>query len=536
LQSDTKLARCHVICYGAGYNLMRNLQIPKSGGGEYEIRSMTSAYNAESSEARCYLELTEQVREKKLVDCMTAMGAKLAGPPTTFSAKQAGQRSSYDDECAASLFSVHQDSNKPGWTLVERGTPSVQPREMVRARAGDAVAREHEDLVVERLVMLENPGDYGHDGTVLGKHKATDGGAAPFVEADCCRSGKKSKPGVLEQFFGNVQGLEAKNAALEAEALDLQTRIKAQEAGTLELQTRIKALEEKNQALEAGALELQTRTKALEAGALELQTRNEELEAGTLELQTRNGALEAGALELQTRNGALEAGALELQTRNEALEAEKLELQKSNEALEEENQTLDSIENDLLRRNEMLASIADGELTASSDAHRAAIAANERRRAQCVEFNRPIASLLPAAGFIVLKDASYTSQTWMLRFHMDYGNMDITEDELKKAFAKCNPIGCNMAQNGGIGYALLRHNKKTSLGKLMSTLFRHFGFASRVEFLDPDSYGKLLASPNRYTHWYVGMFNTFIAKVLQASDQALSASGWPMGPGIFAGA
>jgi len=254
------------------------------------------------------------------------------------------------------------------------------------------------------------------------------------------------------------------------------------------------------------------------------------------ELKTRTKALEAGALELQTRNGALEAGALELQTRNEALEAEKLELQKSNEALEEENQTLDSIENDLLRRNEMLASIADGELTASSDAHRAAIAANERRRAQCVEFNRPIASLLPAAGFIVLKDASYTSQTWMLRFHMDYGNMDITEDELKKAFAKCNPIGCNMAQNGGIGYALLRHNKKTSLGKLMSTLFRHFGFASRVEFLDPDSYGKLLASPNRYTHWYVGMFNTFIAKVLQASDQALSASGWPMGPGIFAGA
>ena len=494
LQGDTKLSRCHVICYNAEYNFLQKLQIPKSGGSEYEIRCMISAYNAESKEARCYLELVEKVREKKLVDCMAAMGAKLAGLPTTFSADQAGQKSSYDDECAASLFSVHQDSNKPGWTLVERGTPSVEPREMVRARAGDAVAREHEDLVVERLVMLENPGDYGHDGTVLGKHKATDGGAAPFVEADCCRSGKKSKPGVLEQFFGNVQGLEAKNAALEAEALDLQTRIKAQEAGTLELQTRIKALEEKKQALEAGALELQTRTKALEAGALELQTRNE------------------------------------------ALEAEKLELQKSNEALEEENQTLDSIENDLLRRNEMLASIADGELTASSDAHRAAIAANERRRAQCVEFNRPIASLLPAAGFIVLKDASYTSQTWMLRFHMDYGNMDITEDELKKAFAKCNPIGCNMAQNGGIGYALLRHNKKTSLGKLMSTLFRHFGFASRVEFLDPDSYGKLLASPNRYTHWYVGMFNTFIAKVLQASDQALSASGWPMGPGIFAGA
>ena len=512
---------------------MKNLKIPKSGGGEYEIRCMISAYNAESKEARCYVELAEKVREKKLTSCMEAMDATQV-VPTTFSANQTGQKSSYDDECAASLFSVHQDSNKPGWTLVKRGTPSVEPREMVRARAGDAVAREHEDLVVERRVMLENPGDYGHDGTVLGKQKAADGGAAPFVEADCCRSGKKSKPGST----GTNEQKRCKGSLINDIGEQMQRW-----AGLMELAVENEELKKMNHEIskekdiiKTNADELKTRTKALEAGTLDLQTRNEALEAGALELQTRNEALEAGALELQTRNGALEAGALELQTRNEALEAEKLELQKSNEALEEENQTLDSIENDLLRRNEMLASIADGELTASSDAHRAAIAANERRRAQCVEFNRPIASLLPAAGFIVLKDASYTSQTWMLRFHMDYGNMDITEDELKKAFAKCNPIGCNMAQNGGIGYALLRHNKKTSLGKLMSTLFRHFGFASRVEFLDPDSYGKLLASPNRYTHWYVGMFNTFIAKVLQASDQALSASGWPMGPGIFAGA
>jgi len=506
LQCDTRLSRCHVICYSAGYDLLRNLQIPKSGGGEYKIRCMISAYNAESKEARCYVEVTEKIRQKKLEDSMTAMGAKLAGPPTTFSADQAGKKSSYDNECAASLFSVHQDSNKPGWTLVERGTPSVEPREMVRARAGDAVAREHEDLVVERLVMLENPGDYGHDGTVLGKHKAADGGAAPFVEAECCRSGKKSKPGAM--------------------GTDEQKRCK----GSL-----INDIDEQMQRW-AGLMKLAVENEELKKMNHEISKEKDIIKTNADELKTRTKALEAGTLDLQTRNEALEAGALELQTRNEALEAEKLELQKSNEALEEENQTLDSIENDLLRRNEMLASIADGELTASSDAHRAAIAANERRRAQCVEFNRPIASLLPAAGFIVLKDASYTSQTWMLRFHMDYGNMDITEDELKKAFAKCNPIGCNMAQNGGIGYALLRHNKKTSLGKLMSTLFRHFGFASRVEFLDPDSYGKLLASPNRYTHWYVGMFNTFIAKVLQASDQALSASGWPMGPGIFAGA
>jgi len=138
LQGDTKLSRCHVICYSAEYNLLQNLQIPKSGGGEYEIRCMISAYNAESKEARCYLELVEKVREKKLEDSMTAMGAKLAGSPTTFSAKQAGQKSSYDDECAASLFSVHQDSRRPGWELVERGTPSVEPREMVQARAGDA--------------------------------------------------------------------------------------------------------------------------------------------------------------------------------------------------------------------------------------------------------------------------------------------------------------------------------------------------------------------------------------------------------------
>ena len=267
LQSDTRLSRCHVICYSAGYNLLQNLKIPKSGGGEYEIRCMISAYNAESKEARCYLELVEKVREKKLEDSMIAMGAKLAGPPTTFSADQAGKKSSYDDECAASLFSVHQDSRKPGWTLVGRGTPSVEPREMVQARAGDAVAREHEDLVVERRVMLENPGDFGHDGTVLGKQKAADGGAAPFVEADCCRSGKKSKPGLTDE------QKRCKGSLINDIGEQMQRW-----AGLMELAVENEELKKMNH-------EISKEKDIIKTNANKLQTRNEALETGTLELQ-----------------------------------------------------------------------------------------------------------------------------------------------------------------------------------------------------------------------------------------------------------
>jgi len=516
------------------------------------------------------LELVEKVREKKLVDCMTAMGAKLAGLPTTFSADQAGQKSSYDDECAASLFSVHQDSKKPGWTLVKRGTPSVEPREMVRARAGDAVAREHEDLVVERLVMLENPGDYGHDGTVLGKQKAADGGAASFVEADCCRSSKKSKPGVLEQFFGNVQGLEAKNAALEAETLDMQTRNKA--------------LEEKNKALEAGALELQTRIKELETETLDLQTKNKELETGALDLQTRNKALEeknqaleTGALDLRTRNKALEmknqaletgalnlrtknkeleartqtleTGTLELQSRNgelDAVKAQKVELHKRIRELETKMQSqhvqevelrtkiraMEMKERETTSMNEMRAA-ANRAAESSLYAAEEAVAEAKRLQAQCAALNMPARGCLPDIGMIMLKDASYASQAWLVRYGIVPDAVPVTEEALKQAFAEHRVVGCQIAEICGIGYVLLRLAKKCTLVNLLGIFCRRFGSNSQVETLDPASFDKMTGFSQTHTAWVKGMFNPFIEKLVRISDQTVNASGWPVGPGIF---
>ena len=438
LQGDTKLSRCHVICYSAEYNLLQNLQIPKSGGGEYEIRCMISAYNAESKEARCYLELVEKVREKKLEDSMTAMGAKLAGPPTTFSAKQAGQKSSYDDECAASLFSVHQDSNKPGWTLVERGTPSVEPREMVRARAGDAVAREHEDLLVEKRVMLENPEAFEQGGAVLGKQKAVDGGA------DCGRSGKRSKPGMVSRFLDEVQELEFR------------------------------------------ADVLQTRNSVLEAEKLELV-------AGAVGLQTRNSALEAEKLELA-------AGAVGLQTRNSALEAEKLELVKTNGFLAAQNASLRV-------RVGKLRSAAMGKLREVMNTLQNGL--NESDGAGEV-FGR-----LPDTGLIVMGDISCIRKTWVVRYRIVPGAVQVTNDELMHAYTALRPKGYKIVPAGNIGYALCRHVGRCSAGKLMSIFNSHFGTNCFVEVLDPACCNTVVCPEQKHTAWRQKLFNLFVAKILQ---------------------
>ena len=438
LQGDTKLSRCHVICYNAEYNFLQKLQIPKSGGSEYEIRCMISAYNAESKEARCYLELVEKVREKKLVDCMAAMGAKLAGLPTTFSADQAGQKSSYDDECAASLFSVHQDSNKPGWTLVERGTPSVEPREMVRARAGDAVAREHEDLLVEKRVMLENPEAFEQGGAVLGKQKAVDGGA------DCGRSGKRSKPGMVSRFLDEVQELEFR------------------------------------------ADVLQTRNSVLEAEKLELV-------AGAVGLQTRNSALEAEKLELA-------AGAVGLQTRNSALEAEKLELVKTNGFLAAQNASLRV-------RVGKLRSAAMGKLREVMNTLQNGL--NESDGAGEV-FGR-----LPDTGLIVMGDISCIRKTWVVRYRIVPGAVQVTNDELMHAYTALRPKGYKIVPAGNIGYALCRHVGRCSAGKLMSIFNSHFGTNCFVEVLDPACCNTVVCPEQKHTAWRQKLFNLFVAKILQ---------------------
>jgi hypothetical protein len=194
---------------------------------------MISAYNAESKEARCYLELVEKVRQKKLEDSMTAMGAKLAGLPTTFSADQAGKKSSYDDECAASLFSVHQDSKRPGWTLVERGTPSVEPREMVQARAGDAV--------VSRLVQELEFRTYSEENMFAMMAKKDE----LLARKDELLASKDDLLAKKDEQLAKKDELLAKNCELLAQqGGDLLARVQSMQASLLASEQRSHALAE----------------------------------------------------------------------------------------------------------------------------------------------------------------------------------------------------------------------------------------------------------------------------------------------------
>jgi hypothetical protein len=108
-----------------------NLFIPKGVHGEgYGIRCVIGAYNNSSGEAYVYMELKEKVRQVQLNAAINDTGASSV-IFNTFSADRKGMKSTYDEECAAALFSVHKQSKEPGFVLISKGIAWVEPKEMI---------------------------------------------------------------------------------------------------------------------------------------------------------------------------------------------------------------------------------------------------------------------------------------------------------------------------------------------------------------------------------------------------------------------
>jgi hypothetical protein len=128
--NDTRLTRCHFSCFRANHELLGNLFVPKGGNGErYAIKCIIGAYNNVSGEAYVYLEMKQPVRAARLEKAiLDTGGAQII--INTFSASQKGVKRTYDDECSAALFSVHEQSKEPGFKLIPIGTAWVEPKEM----------------------------------------------------------------------------------------------------------------------------------------------------------------------------------------------------------------------------------------------------------------------------------------------------------------------------------------------------------------------------------------------------------------------
>ena len=193
--------------------------IPKSTGGGYEGSCIVSAYNAGTGEAYLYVEFKEKIRMTQFYDYMIGMDAAEVSIDT-FSAKQSGRKSTYDDECAVALFTVLQKSKEPGWTLVERGTPSVEPKAPAQTSTAEFLAQEREDLIAQETVMREDPGAFQHDGgyagPILGKQKMAERSESPTSAG---AGGSKRQRGSLVGFIKEhqQQWAEAMESAINEE-------------------------------------------------------------------------------------------------------------------------------------------------------------------------------------------------------------------------------------------------------------------------------------------------------------------------------
>jgi hypothetical protein len=180
---------------------------------------MFSAYNLNTKEANIYLELGEQMRERQLEQSMLDMGATQT-IIVPYQADIAGQPSVYNKQCAEALFRVIQKSKEPGWTLVERGTPSVKPKAPAQTSTAEFLAQEREDLIAQETVMREDPGAFQHDGgyagPILGKQKMAERSESPTSAG---AGGSKRQRGSLVGFIKEhqQQWAEAMESAINEE-------------------------------------------------------------------------------------------------------------------------------------------------------------------------------------------------------------------------------------------------------------------------------------------------------------------------------
>ena len=185
--------------------------ILKTNGGEYKASCIVSAYNATRGEAFMYVEFKEKIRQNQLENYMCATMNATEVRFDTFSADQPGHKSTYDDECAKTLYTLQKKSEQPGWTLVVVGIPSVEPKAPAEPSAAEFLAQEREDLLVQEQVMRDDPEAFQHDGgyagPILGKQKMADRVESPTYMGAGER--KRQRGSLVDELDAKLQQMDA---------------------------------------------------------------------------------------------------------------------------------------------------------------------------------------------------------------------------------------------------------------------------------------------------------------------------------------
>ena len=272
--------------------------IPKTTGGEYKASCIVSAYNTTSGEAFLYVEFKEKIRQNQLENYMCATMNATEVSFDTFSAKTKNQVSTYDDECAKTLYTFQKKSEEPGWTLVVVGIPSVEPKAPAEPSAAEFLAQEREDLLVQEQVMRDDPEAFQHDGgycgPILGKQKVADrvGSGQASGSSDGGRNskrrthsrssspaGKGSKDLDINDLFGFMKGqLDEREKRADEHEKRLEAEYKLKEAER-EISTLKAALEARNRELmPSSALHSKDKEELMASHAEELRALREGLE------------------------------------------------------------------------------------------------------------------------------------------------------------------------------------------------------------------------------------------------------------------
>ena len=249
-----------------------------------------------------YTEFKEKIRQNQLENYMCATMNATEVRFDTFSADQPGHKSTYDDECAKTLYTFQKKSEEPGWTLVVVGIPSVEPKAPAEPSAAELLAQEREDLLVQEQVMCDDPEAFQHDGgycgPILGKQKVADrvGSGQASGSSDGGRNskrrthsrssspaGKGSKDLDINDLFGFVKTSVAgqldereKRARVEATLMVEQYKLKEAER---EISTLKAALEARNRELmPSSALHSKDKEELMASHAEELRALREGLE------------------------------------------------------------------------------------------------------------------------------------------------------------------------------------------------------------------------------------------------------------------
>ena len=210
-QEDIRLRRCYFHCYRASKSLLEEHVIRRANGPNYEIKCMVSAFHTINKEAHVYLEV-EKIKESVLKASIKGTGATEVDI-VSFSCNMPGTESKFNAESASSLFKVHSYANEHGFVLIQRGVPSVQPKEMQSATRSQqaSVEQETNDILVQEQVMRDDPEAFQHDGgytcPVLGKQKMADRAGSPTSTGAGER--KRQRGSLVDELDAKLQQMDA---------------------------------------------------------------------------------------------------------------------------------------------------------------------------------------------------------------------------------------------------------------------------------------------------------------------------------------